>query len=393
MKPFFGIDITDDKKNETMNAAPFIVQKPSAAAAWKIEQETDEIISRMKANYKHAGKRARKSVALLLCAAFFGLLALFAVNVAVDVTFALKKVSVSLLCWGAAAVMTGIALLFGILSRRAERTAELEDDKPEHGARKGDPLLRAAFFGLLALFAVVVADAITFDLKKVPFGLLCWGAAAVLFGVAVFFGVRSYKADCAAEQADDEPENDDREDEDDLPPSATASEILAELGVPKTARSVDVIGFDYREKKGRISPRGREGVGFGTVYDCYTFKGYVKDKNLCFACTDEGIFAVPLSELKAIRTVRKKILLPDWTKGKPLTHEQYKPYMLKMVRGGVFENLRVGWYHVLEFVHKGETWGIWFPNYELPAFEKLTGLKADEQSTDCKELFTSDPTV
>ena len=318
MKPFFGIDITDDKKNETMNAAPFVVAKPSAASARKIEQETDEIVSRMKAYYKHAGKRARKSVALLLCAAFFGLLALFAVNVAVDVTFALKKVSVS---------------------------------------------------------------------------LLCWGVAAVLFGVAVFFGVRSYKADCAAEQADDEPENDDREDEDDLPPSATATEILAELGVPKTARSVDVIGFDYREKKGRISPRGREGVGFGTVYDCYTFRAYVKDKNLCFACTDEGIIAVPLSELKAIRTVRKKILLPDWTKGKPLTHEQYKPYMLKMIRGGVFENLRVGWYHVLEFVHKGETWGIWFPNYELPAFEKLTGLKADEQNTDCKELFTSDPTV
>ena len=154
-----------------------------------------------------------------------------------------------------------------------------------------------------------------------------------------------------------------------------------------------MIGFDYREKKGRISPRGREGVGFGTVYDCYTFRAYVKDKNLCFACTDEGIIAVPLSELKAIRTVRKKILLPDWTKGKPLTHEQYKPYMLKMVRGGVFENLRVGWYHVLEFVHKGETWGIWFPNYELPFFEKATGLKADEESTDCKELFTSDPTV
>ena len=62
-------------------------------------------------------------------------------------------------------------------------------------------------------------------------------------------------------------------------------------------------------------------------------------------------------------------------------------------RGGVDENLRVGWYHVLEFVHKGETWGIWFPNYELPFFEKATGLKADEESTDCKELFTSSPEV
>ena len=212
-------------------------------------------------------------------------------------------------------------------------------------------------------------------------------------GSPSFFGVRSYKADCAAEQADDEPENDDREDEDDLPPSAAATEILAELGVPKTARSVDVIGFDYREKKGRISPRGRDGVNGVTVYPLYTFKGYVKDDALCFACTDEGVYAVPLSEIRAIRTVDKRLYLPCWTKGAPLAHEKYKPYKLKTVRGRVDENLRVGWYHVLEFVHKGETWGIWFPNYELPFFEKATGLKADEESTDCKELFTSSPEI
>ena len=322
MKPFFGIDITDDKKNETMNAAPFIVAKPSAASALRIEREIEEVISEMKANYKHAGKHGWKSNVLVWCAALFAFVALFAVEFAIDVTLDVKKVAAVLLCWGVAAVFVGVDLLLWRLSRITDRAAERADDAPKPRGRK----------------------------------------------------------DAGADKGD-------------VPPSSAASEIFAELRVPKTARSVDVIGFDYREKKGRISPRGREGVGFGTVYDCYTFRAYVKDKNLCFACTDEGIIAVPLSELKAIRTVRKKILLPDWTKGKPLTHEQYKPYMLKMIRGGVFENLRVGWYHVLEFVHKGETWGIWFPNYELPFFEKATGLKADEESTDCKELFTSSPEI
>ena len=30
----------------------------------------------------------------------------------------------------------------------------------------------------------------------------------------------------------------------------------------------------------------------------------------------------------------------------------------------------------LELEHEGETWGIYFPCYELPVFEELTGLKA-----------------
>jgi hypothetical protein len=34
-------------------------------------------------------------------------------------------------------------------------------------------------------------------------------------------------------------------------------------------------------------------------------------------------------------------------------------------------------YHVLELEQNGEEWGIWFPPYELPAMEALTGLKAE----------------
>ena len=32
-------------------------------------------------------------------------------------------------------------------------------------------------------------------------------------------------------------------------------------------------------------------------------------------------------------------------------------------------------YYILQFRHEGELWGIYFPCYDLEAFERLTGLK------------------
>lgn len=35
-------------------------------------------------------------------------------------------------------------------------------------------------------------------------------------------------------------------------------------------------------------------------------------------------------------------------------------------------------YYILELDRAGERWGIYFPCYELPAFERATGLTAEE---------------
>lgn len=328
MKPFFGIDITDDKKNETMNAAPFVVAKPSAASVRKLEQEEEAATEALK---EYCKKHSRK-VDRFLCAVLFGF---------------------------AAAALLFAALTFGLAHRLLEGY--------EH----------------LSVPAVLIPG--------VVFAILSF-VCGVLYRKA---GANLESDGGETEEDDDEAgeEDDEAGEEDDAPPSTTEATIFEELRVPKTTKSVDVIGFKYREKRGRIRPRGRDGVNGVTVYPLYTFKGYVKDDALCFACAYEGVYAVPLSEIRAIRTVDKRLYLPCWSKETPLAHEKYKSYKLKTVRGGVDENLRVGWYHVLEFVHKGETWGIWFPNYELPFFEKATGLKADEESTDYKELFTSSPGV
>ena len=38
MKPFLGIDLTTDKKNEQFNGTEFLVMKPSSAMAQSFEQ-------------------------------------------------------------------------------------------------------------------------------------------------------------------------------------------------------------------------------------------------------------------------------------------------------------------------------------------------------------------
>ena len=51
MKPFLGIDLTTDKKNEQFNGTEFLVMKPSSAMAQSFEQSSkkaEETLERSK---------------------------------------------------------------------------------------------------------------------------------------------------------------------------------------------------------------------------------------------------------------------------------------------------------------------------------------------------------
>ena len=149
--------------------------------------------------------------------------------------------------------------------------------------------------------------------------------------------------------------------------------IFSQLGVPETADEVNAFAFFYREKNGEIRPcRGRR-MQYALYFN-FTFKAYVKDDDLCLTSLD-GVLAIPLNELRAIKTVRKHIVFSGWSKDEPYISPKYKPYVMG---ADAYGGIHCKWYHVLEFEHDGETWGIWFPNYELQTVEKLTGLKADE---------------
>ncbi|MBR4769339.1 MAG: phage holin family protein [Clostridia bacterium] len=298
MKPFFGIDITTDKKNETQNADQFLVQKPSAAAEKKNSMFFDDAFDA----FKDAMKAEDKKTNLFVCAGMAGLFSL-------------------------------VFFLICVVARW------------QNGPNPD------GWWWALAI------------------GLGCAALAAVLAALGWRCGKYEAKWD------DLENETDRVED--------SITEIYRELGVPQSAKSVEALGFFYRVKNGELRPCKAE-WDQSQLYYGYTFKGYVRGGRLCLACLD-GVFALPRNEIKAIRTIRKRIVLPMWAKDEPITGEKFKPYQLKEDEYG---NVCAKWYHVLEFEHDGEAWGIWFPNYELPAYEKLTGLKADAQNKPCKDLFT-----
>ncbi len=147
--------------------------------------------------------------------------------------------------------------------------------------------------------------------------------------------------------------------------------IFGEMGVPEDANYTEILTFKYTEKDGKIVPKA-DMSDFSEYYNQERLV-FSDGENLCFAETD-GKYAVPLSSLKCIKTVKKRIAVPMWNKDESFKKGIYKQYKLTTNNIGM---IFMKYYHILEFVYEGETWGIYFPCYELPEYEKLTGLKAE----------------
>lgn len=153
--------------------------------------------------------------------------------------------------------------------------------------------------------------------------------------------------------------------------------IHNELGVPANALEVDIISpryaYGYNDE---IEFRKRRYEGGHVVepeYENHSYKLFVSENTL-FIVDTEGKYAVPLSEIKRIRTVNEKIAVDSWLKDESYDEGQYKKYK---IREDDEYNISFKPYHILEIEHEGEEWEMYFPCYELPVIEKLTGLKAE----------------
>lgn len=153
--------------------------------------------------------------------------------------------------------------------------------------------------------------------------------------------------------------------------NALADSIYAEFGVPADAAAVDILSFNYKLKKDE--PIAKEKGLSPTAYNNLAYKIFVNNGQLLLADLEKK-YAFPLSELRIIRTVKKDISIPAWNKETPPDKGIFKQYKLGI---DPFGNIHIKPYHILELEHGGEIWGIYFPKYELPTFEALTGLKAE----------------
>lgn len=152
---------------------------------------------------------------------------------------------------------------------------------------------------------------------------------------------------------------------------AVENNIYAELGVPASARDADVLSFFYKIK-GDTPKAIAKGI-MPTPYLNVEYKIF-SDREYLYLANTEFKFAVPLSSLRTIHTVKKHGSVLTWNKEASYKKDEYKQYKLSVDSNGCIHFKQ---YHILEFEHCGEAWGIYFPSYELPTFEAVTNLKAE----------------
>ena len=284
MKPFLGIDITENKKNEHLNGNEFIVSIAPLAMANSLESTVEDEIDLL--------KKAK------------------------------LPLPIRIVHWICGAVGTLIAC--GIIRSLGETS------------------LAQAYSNAPWLFWLG------------GICLLVWLVLAVISRKKASVVMKSNESDRVSSKL-----------------NVLAESIFTELGVPADVAAVDILSFTYKLKNGE--PIAKEQGLNTTAYNNLEFRVFVNDGTL-FLANLENKYAFPLSELLAIRTVKKNIGIPNWNKETPPNKGIYKQYKLGVDQ---FENIHVKPYHILELEHGGKTWGIYFPNYELSTFEALTGLKAD----------------
>lgn len=153
---------------------------------------------------------------------------------------------------------------------------------------------------------------------------------------------------------------------------SVANAIYKELAVPDIARDMDVLTFFYKEKDGviRVKEKGMQLAPYVNP----EYKIFADSKNI-YLVDLNGKYAFPISSVTAIRTVKKHIRIVSWNKNVQMNKGIYKQYKLATDKYGC---IHCKYYHIVEINRDNETCGIYIPCYELPVWEKLTGLKAQE---------------
>ncbi len=155
-----------------------------------------------------------------------------------------------------------------------------------------------------------------------------------------------------------------------------SDKLYSQLGVPTEAQMADILVFNYKIKN-NVPIAVTKGLEL-TPYTNLDYKIFTDDNNLYLADV-YGKYCFPLSSLRSIHKINKRISIPGWNKEEKMTSEKYRQYKLKANNYGI---ISIDVYYILEFEHNGEIYGIYFPNYELFTFKKLLpNISVDNMKT------------
>lgn len=281
MKPFLGVNVTNDPQNETLNGEEFIVAKAPAALSQELDKNTDEVI------------------ALILKPAL--------------------PLPAEIAQW-VSGLIGIVGVIFVTLLTVAEESFQLS----------------SAY-------------------KAMPWIFWLIGASLIVFGVLTYIG---HKREKARTHRTSEHRH------------VIAADIRREFGVPVDAVEVEVLSFHYKNYGDKLLLQ-KPSEPDEADYDNFVFDAFVRDGDLYLADL-EDCYKIPLSAFRAIRRVDETIIVSDWFKDGDHDKGDYKLYGLTLDKEF---RLIMPFYYILELEYGQETWGLWFPCYELAAFEALAGLK------------------
>ncbi|MBQ4510551.1 MAG: hypothetical protein II984_07480 [Clostridia bacterium] len=137
-------------------------------------------------------------------------------------------------------------------------------------------------------------------------------------------------------------------------------DIYNSLGVPKTARKIDVL-FDAVDLNGRKASH----------YKNKELLVYKEGKNLCFA-SKVAIYSIPISSIKKVNISDKKEEYQGWNKIEPEDHEAYANsiYIRYNRKGTLKWTYMINSRHI-EILLNDEEYEIIIPNYDIAEFEYI----------------------
>ncbi len=144
--------------------------------------------------------------------------------------------------------------------------------------------------------------------------------------------------------------------------------MYLEMGVPIDAPYVDFLRFEYKLKGAKVVPV--QIAKYSELFNICDFKFY-SDKKKLYMASDEEVYAIDIANIKSITKVDEKIYL-SVTENQKETIAKFKKNNVK----GRFGSYKIESYYIMKFEHKGDLWGLYYPWYELPVIEELTGIKA-----------------
>ncbi len=190
------------------------------------------------------------------------------------------------------------------------------------------------------------------------YGLFIAGVALIAIGGTLHFIMKKKKEMIYKDKSEEELEKEAK---------AEYLALLGTMGVPSYAVPVDIFSFTYKLKDGEELPMPKDNFFANTEFHIYEEEGYLK-------MTDgDAVYSFNIKDMTCIRTEERKISLLVWNKDVKPTDERFAPYDFEIDKD---EDVIIYKMHILELERDGETFGIYFPDYELPTFERLTGLAA-----------------